>query len=291
MDRRIREHSDHFASAPDRPRTLVELVRRRACLQPEEVVYTFLVDGEIEEVKLTYGEVDARARAISDWLKPVVSHGDRVLLLYPPGLEFIVAFFGCLYAGAVAVPAYPPRRNRNLLRLEAIAADAEAAVALTTSQILARVEPHFAHNPYLKPLRWLATDCVAPTATDEWCEPPVRSDSLAFLQYTSGSTGTPKGVMLSHDNLLHNAALVHHACEHTSADRYVSWLPTFHDMGFMAGVLQPLYGGLPVVLMSPTSFLQRPVRWLETISRYRGTVSGAPNFAYELCVRKIKPEQ
>ncbi len=272
------------------PLTLVELLRSRAQTEPERVAYTFLSDGETAEARLTYAQLDQQARAVSALLTPLIAQGDRVLLLYPPGLEFIVAFFGCLYAGAVAVPAYPPRRNRNLLRLQAIVADAQASVALTTTPILGRVAPHFAQNPYLEPLRWLATDNLS-TAESDYAELALAGDTLAFLQYTSGSTGLPKGVMLSHANLLHNAALVHHACAHGPDDRYVSWLPTFHDMGFMAGVLQPLYGNLPVYLMSPASFLQRPLTWLEAISRYRATTSGGPNFAYELCVRKITREQ
>ncbi|MGH9939697.1 MAG: AMP-binding protein, partial [Blastocatellia bacterium] len=256
------------------------------------MAYTFLADGETEEVRLTYGELDRRARAIGARLNQFVSQGERALLLYPPGLEFIAAFFGCLYAGAVATPAYPPRRNHNLFRLQAIVADAQAVVALTTWTILERVTPHCAQNPSLDALRWVATDdVVADEAEDTWRKSALDSETLAFLQYTSGSTGLPKGVMLSHANLLHNAALVHEACSHTPKDSYVSWLPTFHDMGFMAGVLQPLYGDFPVVLMSPASFLQRPLRWLEAISRYRATTSGGPNFAYELCARKITPEQ
>ncbi len=279
-------------SASAQPQTLVELLQLRALHQPEKVLYTFLVDGEKEELTLTCGELDRRARSLSAWLKPVVATGDRVLLLYPPGLEFITAFFACLYAGAVAVPAYPPRRNRSLLRLQAIAADAQAAVALTTSTILSRVAPGFSQNPYLQPLRWLATDTAGESAGESvWQEPAVNGEALAFLQYTSGSTSAPKGVMLTHANLLYNAALVYHACEHTPDDSYVSWLPTFHDMGFMAGLLQPLYGGLPVVLMSPAAFLQHPVRWLQAISRYKATTSGGPNFAYDLCVRKITAEQ
>ncbi|HEX8709306.1 MAG TPA: condensation domain-containing protein, partial [Pyrinomonadaceae bacterium] len=274
-----------------KPLSLVELLRQRARSQPDLPAYTFLVDGEKAEVRLTYGELDRQACAIAAMLKPLVVTGDRILLLYPPGLEYIAAFFGCLYVGAVAIPAYPPKRNRTLLRLQAIVADAEAAVALATSPILSRVAPLFAQNPYLKPLRWLATDNLAAEAGADWSETAIAGEDLAFLQYTSGSTGQPKGVRLTHQNLLHNAALVYQACEHTPDERYVSWLPTFHDMGFMAGILQPLYGGFPAVLMSPAAFLQRPLRWLEAITKYRGTTSGGPNFAYDLCLRKSTPAQ
>ncbi|HEX8138450.1 MAG TPA: amino acid adenylation domain-containing protein, partial [Pyrinomonadaceae bacterium] len=273
------------------PSTLIELLRHRALCQAQQEAYTFLLDDESEEARLTYEELDARARAIAAWLQSIVANGDRVLLLYPPGLDYIAAFFGCLYAGAIAVPAYPPKRNRSLLRLQAIVSDAKAGVALTTGALLSRIVPLFSQNPYLEPLRWLATDKLEAGSEKDWQEPAISGEDLAFFQYTSGSTGAPKGVMLTHANLLHNAALIYKACGHTPADRYVSWLPTFHDMGFMAGILQPLYGGFPVTGMSPASFLQRPLRWLKAISKYRATTSGGPNFAYDLCTRKITPEQ
>jgi amino acid adenylation domain-containing protein len=273
------------------PLTLVELLRWRARQQPDLQAYTFLTDGEAAEVHLTYGELDRQARAIGEMLKPLVVTGDRVLLLYPPGLEYIAAFFGCLYVGAVAIPAYPPKRNRTLLRLQAIVADAEASVALATTPILSRVAPLFAQNPYLQPLRWLTTDNLTEGQGEGWSETAIAGDDLAFLQYTSGSTGLPRGVKLTHQNLLHNASLVYQACGLKTHKKYVSWLPTFHDMGFMAGILQPLYAGFPAVLMSPASFLQRPLRWLEAITKYQGTASGGPNFAYDLCLRKITPAQ
>lgn len=292
MSSRTSIYSDSLSETPEHPRTLVELLRRRATVDAERRGYMFLSDNKDEATQLTYEELDRQARAIAALLQTEGASGQRALLLYPPGLEFIAAFFGCLYAGIVAVPAYPPRQNRTLLRLQAIARDAQAAVVLTTSPILSRVEPLLESVPSLKTLRWIASDDVAAGLENEWRDSAaLKSSTLAFLQYTSGSTGMPKGVMLSHENLLSNASLVYHAVEHATGDRYVSWLPTFHDMGFMAGVLQPLYGGFPVVLMSPASFLQSPIRWLRAIAQYQGTTSGGPNFAYDLCVRKTTPEQ
>jgi acyl-CoA synthetase (AMP-forming)/AMP-acid ligase II len=267
--------------------TLVDLLRQRAGEQPDQLAHTFLVDGEREEINWTYRDLDRRARAIASWLRPLVSVGDRVLLFYPSGLEYIAAFYGCLYVGAIAVPVYPPRRNRSLLRLQTIVADAQAAVALTTSSVLARIEPLFATNPYLQPLFWMPSDSLASDVDDDREGPVIDSNTIAFLQYTSGSTGAAKGVMLTHRNLLHNAALVYQAVDHAPSDKYVSWLPTFHDMGFMAGILQPLYGGFPSILMSPAAFLQRPARWLEAVSRYQATTSGGPNFAFDLCARGL----
>jgi amino acid adenylation domain-containing protein/non-ribosomal peptide synthase protein (TIGR01720 family) len=284
-------HSQLFRGVGAHSLTLVDLLRERALEQPARRAYTFLLDGEATEVGLSYGELDRQARAVAAGLRPLVEPGDRVLLLYPPGLDYIAAFFGCLYAGAVAVPAYPPRRNRNLLRLQAVVADAQASVALTTAPVLARMAPLFSQNPYLEPLRWLTSDSIAPGIEEEWQPPALVPDALAFLQYTSGSTSTPKGVMLSHRNLLHNEQVIQHAFEQTEDSLIVGWLPLYHDMGLIGNVLQPLYVGAPCVLMSPTSFLQRPFLWLRAISKYRATTSGGPNFAYDLCLRKIDDEQ
>ena len=273
------------------PPTIVDLVRHRATRQPDEIAFTFLSDGEDEQVDITNAELDRRARTIGAWLESHGLTGSRALLLYPAGLDFVAAFLGCLYAGVVAVPVYPPRRNRSLGRIQSIANDAGASVALTTEAVLQRVEPLIGDTPDLKKLLWLAT-CHAPEGIDErWKAPDVDADTLAFLQYTSGSTGSPKGVMLTHANLLHNSALIAHAFEHTRTSLGVFWLPSYHDMGLIGGIVQPLYVGRPNVLMSPMSFLTRPLRWLSAISRFGATTSGGPNFAYDLCVRKISPEE
>jgi acyl-CoA synthetase (AMP-forming)/AMP-acid ligase II len=216
--------------------------------------------------------------------------GERVLLLYPSGLEYIAAFFGCLYAGAIAVTAYPPHLHRSLDRVEAIVADAQAAVALTTSAFLAKTAQWFVDAPDLATLCWLATDALA-TIEDTWQEPHIDSNSLAFFQYTSGSTGTPKGVMLSHANLLHNVSMLQSTGQHTEHDVVVGWLPLYHDMGLIGTILHPMYVGCPSILMAPIAFLQRPYRWLQAISRYGATISCGPNFAYDLCVRKVSSEQ
>lgn len=283
--------SDRITSATVELSSLVELLRWRAQEQPERLAYTFLTDGETEGGRMTYSELDRRARAIAALLQGHDATGERVLILYPAGLEYVAAFLGCLYAGAVAVPAYPPRLNRSMERLQTIAADARAKLALTTDAILSRTNFVLGEAPDLEKLRWLATDEVTNDAAGDWRETEAGGETLAFLQYTSGSTATPRGVMLSHQNLLHNSALLASAFEYGPEDHCVSWLPAYHDMGLIGAILQPLYGGFPSTLMSPNSFLQRPLRWLQAISRYRGTLSGAPNFAYELCLRKATPEQ
>ncbi|HEX4128629.1 MAG TPA: aminotransferase class I/II-fold pyridoxal phosphate-dependent enzyme [Pirellulales bacterium] len=273
------------------PKTLVELVRHRAAVTGSDVCFRFLTDGEEESEALTFAELDRRARQVAAFLQSHRLEGQRALLLYPAGLDFICAFFGCLYAGVIAVPAYPPRMNRKMDRIDAIAADAEAAVALTDAAVLERVQPLLELTPDLKRIKWLATDQLPERLEDKWSSPTITGETLAFLQYTSGSTGTPKGVMLNHTNIVSNCTLITHAFELTRTSMGVFWLPSYHDMGLVGGILQPLYMGRPNVIMSPMAFLQRPFRWLSAISRYRATCSGGPNFAYDLCVRKITPEQ
>ncbi len=280
---------DRFPGSFFGPPTLVELLHHRATYQPNVNTYTFLVDGEDQEIPMSNLELDRQARAIAARLQDLGMAGERALLLYPSGLDFVAAFFGCMYAGVVAVPAYPPRMNRSLYRIQAIAGDAQAKVALTTRNVIDRVQ--LDETPDLKSMYWEATDELAPGLEDLWREPDVHPETLAFLQYTSGSTGTPKGVMVSHGNLLHNSALIAHAFEHSRSGVGVHWLPCYHDMGLIGGILQPLYVGCPSVLMPPVAFLQRPIRWLKAITKYRACTSGGPNFAYDLCVDKVKPEQ
>ena len=270
--------------------TLVDILRYRALNQPKQNVYTFLVDGESQTVSLTYQKLEQGAKAIAAYLQSICSPQERVLLLYPPGLGYIEAFFGCLYAGVIAIPAYPPRPNRSLSRLQSIIDDAQATLALTTQSILVSLERKLPHAPELARLRWLATDNIDGDLSQDYQEIAISDDNLAFLQYTSGSTAEPKGVKIAHNNLLHNLEAIHNSFQHTSESRGVIWLPPYHDMGLIGGILQPLYGGFPVILMSPLMFLQNPLRWLQAISRYQATTSGGPNFAYDLCVRKYKPE-
>jgi acyl-CoA synthetase (AMP-forming)/AMP-acid ligase II len=274
--------------------SLVELLRWRALEQPDHRIYTYLVDGETEGAHLTYHELDSQARAIGALLQSYKASGERALLLYPAGLEFISVFFGCLYAGVVAVPLPPPNMaqpQRTFPRFRTIVSDAQPTLVLTTSSILAKVEAIFAQAPGLRSLRWLATDKITGSAADEWQDPAVGVNTLALLQYTSGSTAIPRGVMVSHENLLENSAHIKQAFEISDDAVSVTWLPIFHDMGLTNGVIQPLYSGRHCVFMPPQSFLQRPARWLQAISTYHATISGGPNFAYEMCARKITEEQ
>ncbi len=271
--------------------SLVAVLRARAAAEPDRRLYTFLADGEREDERLTAAELDRKARAIGAALQQAGLAGQRALLLYPPGLEFVAAFLGCLYGGVAAVPAYPPRSNRNLPRLLAIARDARPALALTTADLAAKLGGLAAAVPELEAVRFLPTDGLDLAAAEGWRDPGSGRDTLAFLQYTSGSTATPKGVMITHGNLLHNEEMIRQAFGQSERSVIVGWLPLYHDMGLIGNVLQPLFLGAPCVLMSPLAFLQRPKRWLAAISRYRATTSGGPNFAYDLCVRKIAPHE
>ncbi|HVF39588.1 MAG TPA: fatty acyl-AMP ligase [Gemmatimonadaceae bacterium] len=275
--------------------TLITLLEHRSAEQPHARAYTFLADGEGEGAKLEYGELASRAKQIAAALaEREVMPGDRALLLYSPGIEFIAAFFGCLYSGVIAVPAYPPHPSqlaRILPRLVAVTADAGISIVLSTDAItrmapeLAKVAPSFRNLP------WMATDLVTGDDLNAWSRPRVNTGSIAFLQYTSGSTAAPKGVMVTHGNLMHNLGYLDHLAENDDTSVAVSWLPVIHDMGLIEAVLLPAYSGYPSYLMAPDAFLQRPLRWLQAITKYNATNSGGPNFAFDLCVRKVSPEQ
>lgn len=382
--------SDSF---PNHLHNFVDLIQYRAQHHPDQVAYRFLLDGEKLHSSLTYTQLDQKARAIAVKLHQFCKPGDRALMMYPAGLEFVAAFYGCLYAGMVAVPAYPPRRNRKLERLQSMIDDcfkenrqhARAAlelpiqvtlnpivgqtvnlsptgalvaveesqafdnrlngklatallttpdgeqleldcklihvmnqqmgihfldelfplledtvakshdsapgIVLTESQTLAVAQPQFMEVDELKAIPWLVTDRVELELAPDYRQPKINAEQLAFLQYTSGSTGDPKGVMISHRNMLENCAAIYQATQLDQNARAALWLPLFHDLGLVNGVLMPIYANVPVALMDPTSFLQKPVRWLEMISRLQATHSGGPNFAYDLCVKVVEPEQ
>jgi acyl transferase domain-containing protein/acyl-CoA synthetase (AMP-forming)/AMP-acid ligase II len=268
--------------------SLLDILKFRAQHQSEQKAYIFLQDGEIESGCLTYAELDRQARAIAAHLESY--RGERALLLYHSGLEFITAFFGCLYAGVIAVPIYPPRRNQNLLRFLSITNDAQAKIALTTASVFRDLKQEWETQPELAEQKLVATDTIV-SNFQNFVPRSVEPESLAFLQYTSGSTGTPRGVMVTHGNIIHNQQFIQQTFGHSKDSIGAGWLPLFHDMGLIGNVLQPVFLGFVCVLMPPVAFLQKPVRWLQVISRYKATTSGGPNFAYDLCINRIKPEE
>lgn len=267
--------------------TLIEMVRRRASDQPDRRAFTFLLDGERQEQHISYSELDAAARGIAAGIQERAQPGDRALLLYPPGLDYVRAFYGCLFAGVAAVPLYPPGLNRLAPPVSRFADDCDAAVVLTP----AALEEAIRAQPGLGERAIVGTDTDSDGAADSWSRPAVDGESLAVLQYTSGSTSFPKGVMLSHRNLLVNVATIADVMEQDQSSTGVSWLPPYHDMGLIGGVITPVFAGFPATLMSPLQFLERPARWLEAISRFAATITGAPNFAYELCLRRTSEEE
>ncbi len=270
---------------------MVELLRARAAEQPDERAYVFLSDRGGEEASLTFSELERRAGALAAQLVGRGQRGERALLMFPPGLDFIVAFFGCLIAGMIAVPMMPPRRLGARDSSASIVADCTPRFALTSPTLQA------ARSDLAERLKATALDFIYVDATKE-AEAPAGSifpepglQDLAFLQYTSGSTSDPKGVMVGHGNLLANSEMIRLVYGNTRATTYVSWVPLYHDMGLILNVLQTLYVGSLCLLMAPVSFMQRPLTWLRAISDYRAEFATAPNFAFDLCVDRFRPDQ
>ncbi|MEU8333844.1 fatty acyl-AMP ligase [Micromonospora sp. NPDC048839] len=264
--------------------TVTDALRLRREKQPDEVVYVFLRDGEEPDGSLTYRELDAAARLRAGALAEAGLAGGRAVLLYPSGLEFIRTLLGCLHARIAAAPVQAPNRRSSLRRLRRIADDAGTTTVLTTGAIKQRLETDFADAPELWGLTLIDTESLtAPTA--DWIGAAPEPDDIALLQYTSGSTGDPKGVIVTHANFLANVAETEESWPLRPDDVIVSWLPLFHDMGMLFGIMLPLCSGTPVYLMAPEAFIRRPERWLHAISRFRGTHAAAPSFAYDLCVR------
>ena len=279
-------------TVPESIKTFVDLLSYRASFQPDVLAFRFLSYSAtgVEEDTITFQALDARARQIAKQLLKKCQPGDRALMLYPSGLDFITAYFGCLYAGVIAVPGYPPKRNQKLGRLKSLVQNCQAKVAMTDLQTQLIAEPQFGAVEELKSLAWVITDIGGNDSAEDAVLPQVQPGDIAFLQYTSGSTGEPKGVMVTHANLMANSRSIYSAMGHGPDTVVVGWLPLFHDMGLIGNVLQPVYAGIPSTLMAPASFLQRPMRWLEAVSKYKATTSGGPNFSYDLCVDSIKDE-
>jgi len=265
--------------------TLVDVLRLRADVTPTRSAFVYLENGRDESAALSYSELDFAARRVAIRLQELGAEGERILLLYPHGLDLIVALFGCFYAGAVAVPALPASRPGHFReRLDAILVDAAPRFALTTAAYADALAGTSLRIEVTSDLHVAAPWNLLPA----WTPPHVDPASTCMLQYTSGSTSDPKGVMLSHANIIHNEEMILERFEHTQETVVVSWLPLHHDMGLIGMIFQPLYVGNPCVLMPPVAFMQRPIRWLQAITRYRATTSGGPNFAYEMCVERIR---
>lgn len=276
-------------------RTLVELLRQRAEASADQG-YSFLLDGVTVSESLSFRDLDVEARRIAAMLQAEgVKRGSPVLLMFVPGLDFIRALFGCLYAGAIAVPVEPPmlqRLERTVPRIRAVLRDCRPSWILTSSEFRNVAPEMSAVAPEISQAQWLVVETRFSMAPDSWAAPRLSSTDLAILQYTSGSTRAPRGVMLSHGNVLHNQELIRTGFRLREGDVVgVSWLPVYHDMGLIGMLMQPLYLGGRSVMMPPIEFLASPYKWLAAISNFGGTLSGAPNFAYELCARKVSESE
>jgi acyl-CoA synthetase (AMP-forming)/AMP-acid ligase II/alkylation response protein AidB-like acyl-CoA dehydrogenase/acyl carrier protein len=271
-----------------REKIITERLRMHAESTPQCIAYTFLRDdGKIDEI--TFKELDDRARALAANLLERTATGERALLLYPSGLEFIKAYFACLYAGIIAVPATMPHKTRPSRHLKTLLQDANPALVLTRSDC----EPTAKFS--LSLVEAANRECIATDtlqlASDGASLPLLNSDTIAFLQYTSGSTTLPRGVVITHKNITSNAEAIQDAFGFCAESVMVSWLPLFHDMGLIGSILSPLHTGFRSILMSPNTFLRNPFLWLAAISKYRGTCAGAPNFSWDYCTKKISDEQ
>lgn len=270
--------------------TLIDILERHASARSARTSYVFLEEDGTTR-RRSFAELYARVQAIAAHLQGVLGRGERALLMYQPGLDFIEIILACFAVGVVAVPIQPVQNRRVVGHLASIMQDADCRALLTngaTEQTIRRALPDVAAT--LPELVWIKTDSIDDICRKDFRRPAVSSEELAFLQYTSGSTGAPKGVMVSHGNVLHNEATIQRAFGHDASTVVVGWLPLYHDMGLIGNVFQPLYLGIPSVLFVPMTFLMSPVTWLRAISQWRATTSGAPNFAYELCVQRIAEE-
>lgn len=271
--------------------TLVEVLSHRALHQSDERAYVFIGDCGTEITQLTFGELNSCSRSLAQELSIRARPGDRALLVFPPGLNFLVAYFACLYSGIVAVPVVPPRRGRLRLATLGIADDCQPKIGLTTEVLLPEIAQEFSGQAAWDAITWMSVEAALSVPSSGPEPHTARSDEIAFLQYTSGSTSAPKGVMVTHGNLVRNLEMIRRAVGTTQNSRIVSWMPLFHDMGLILNALHTLCVGSLCVLMSPASFMQRPLGWLTAISKYKAEVAGGPNFAYDLCVKRFSPER
>ena len=278
-------------SSSDNYRTLVDLVRSKSLQKPDHICFTYLIGGGRETIQLTYRQIDKMAMVIAARLQQVCAPGERVLLIYPSGLDFIPAFFGCLYAGVIAVPCYPPKSKSDLSTLQRIADDCNSHLVLTNQLILKNDQLQLDQATELNNLAWITTDQIfGEEITTGWKEADISGNTIACIMYTSGSTRAPAGVMLTHDNILKNGTAILHDFEFGEKDILLCWVSYYHVMGLISAVLVPIPRDIPVILFPPESFAERPMRWLEAMSDYKATISFAPTFAYEMCASSKKPQ-
>lgn len=271
--------------------TIVSVLKQRAALHPDKTAFSFLREGTVKEVCISYAGLEIQAGCVASKLNALGLKGQAVLMFFPSGLDFVSAFFGCLCSGVIPVPVFPPRKNRSLQRIHAIASDCAAKAILTTSEVSRSMERNFSGDPVLNNLPWHSTDLWVDSAIPCKSHHEPGFEDLAFLQYTSGSTGNPKGVMVSHRNIMYNLRSIQLFFNMNREDIIVNWVPQFHDLGLIFGILETVFSGSHTVLIPPVSFLSDPMFLLRAISRYHATICGQPDFAFNLCVEKTDEDQ
>jgi len=270
--------------------SLVALLEHRAATQPDDDAFVFLSDRGVLEAGLTFAQLHSRARGLAQELLRRGAPGDRALLIFPQGLDFIVALFGCLMAGIIAVPMMVPRRQSSRDSSASITADCAPRFILVSPSLVSGPRKDIAARFADGTFEWIAVDAMAVPEPGAATLPPIEGGTIAFLQYTSGSTSDPKGVVVTHDNLLQNLEMIRLAFGATRKSTFVSWIPLYHDMGLIMSALEAFYVGACCVLMAPAAFVQRPLVWLKAIQEYRGEIACVPNFAFDLCVSRFSAE-
>ncbi|MGZ5620429.1 MAG: AMP-binding protein, partial [Methylobacter sp.] len=268
--------------------SLADVLLQRAQLQPERLSHVFMDHIDGDQQRLTYADIDLRARAIAARLQALDAR--RVLLVYPHGPSFFLAFMACWYAGVTPIPVFPPQSRRGIARVDAILRDCAATHVLSSSELMAKIVPWFQEEGIAAGLAWLDTDSVPDSEAADWRGHSIDPNQPAFIQYTSGSTGNPKGVVVSHANLIANEAMITQSFGHDENTRVFSWLPFYHDMGLIGPLFNTLYVGCQSYFIPPQTFIRDPMQWLQGISKFRASTTGGPNFAYDLCARKATPE-
>ncbi len=273
-------------------KTYIEVIKKRVTADPEHVVFRFLDNGIDESEAFSYNQLETRSKALGAAMQQYARKGERVLLLFPAGLKYVASLFACFYSGMIAVPAYPPRRNRNLNRVLTIIEDSGAHISIISRQVYRDIERNFKDNPLLRNMLWIVYEEIGDKKASEWKKTEIFADDVALIQYTSGSTGNPKGVMITQLNLFYNSEYIHQTFEFSKETTLgMNWLPIFHDMGLIGGILQAAYLGGLNVGMPPVEFLKNPYKWLKAIEKYKATVGGGPNFSFDYCVQKVSEEE
>jgi len=271
--------------------TYTDVIKNWTNKKPNHVVFRFLQDGINENESFTYNQLETRSKALGAAMQNIGKKGDRVLLLFQPGLSYVASLYACFYSGFIAVPAYPPRRNKGIERIHTIINDSEATICLVSQQVYNDVKNNLQNDNILNKLKWIIYEDITDGDAEKFNETIISANDVALIQYTSGSTGNPKGVMITQLNILYNSEYIRQSFGLNDKSVGVNWLPIFHDMGLIGGILQAAYVGGVNIGMPPMAFLKRPLNWLKAIEKYGGTTAGGPNFSYDYCIQKTTDEE